>query len=65
MSEISELTIYKDLITLVEREVKVLVQTPVAPLDELKILTQLYCMLKDNLREDMKHGVWEKLQAST
>lgn len=60
-----ELKIYKDLLDLVEAVVGDLKATPASSDIDMKSLsecTRLYCMLKDGLRDDIKTGVWEKLQ---
>lgn len=64
--ELQELAIYKDLLEIVHIEVATIRDSKASPdLGELKILASIYCMLKDGLREDIKNGIWEKLQVPT
>ncbi len=62
-SECQELTVYRMLMDMVEAAAHDLKECQHPPLKELSEVTRLYCMLKDGLRDDIKVGVWEKMQS--
>jgi hypothetical protein len=62
-SDVDEAIIYENIKNILMKEIGILRDKPKRDSDDiikLEKLTRVYATLKDDFREDIKHGVWDK-----